>query len=141
MSSDTFTVIDIKGNISDEFSSDVEPEQTSTPKPCARRYNLRKTIRKPLRYDEQYCNTSKVHDRRNTRDAVYPDFNKCTVDYNETEGSYTVYGFKHGKEYFTTRGAEYIGLTDDVESTLDSDEMVIDDFNSSRVVGDSLLED
>jgi hypothetical protein len=110
MSSDTFTVIDMDGNVSDDCLSAPEQDHSkSKPNTRPRRYNLRRTIKKPLTYGEQYCNVS---DRRNTRDAVFPDFTNCTVDYNEDEGSYTIYGFKHGKEYFTTRKAKYIGLVD-----------------------------
>lgn len=90
---------------------------TSTPPPAPKRpvarhrYNLRRIIKKPIRYGDDVLGQQHIiYDRHNTR-TVYPDFRGCTVDYNSNTGGYTIYGFTYGKEYFTTRGASYVGLS------------------------------
>ena len=130
-SSDTFEVIDINGDtmrttpVNTPNSSTPSPSSTSTPssapeRPVARhRYNLRRVIKKPLRYgDNNILEQHIVYDRHNIR-KINRDFRKCTVYYNPTTGGNTIYGFTRGKEYFTTRGANYVILN---EIECDSDD-------------------
>ena len=99
--SDTFKII----NISKSFKS-AKPKPKLT-KSFKHRYNLRRVIKKPLRYGQYNENNRQIiYDRHNTR-TIYPDFKNCTLNYNEQNGSFTIYGFHGGKEYFITRGATY----------------------------------
>ena len=105
MSSDNYSVIDMRGNITGECSSDPEEDTTQT-----RRYNLLRTIKRPSRYGD--VNSNKVY-KRDTNTRSSKDFDNCTVEYNETNNSYIIHGFQYGTEYFTSRGAEYIINTPD----------------------------